>query len=199
MAQQCSAKAKSTGKQCARYAIEGGKVCRAHGGASKQVRAAAKRRREEAKAVKAVALFAAPVDVDPSQALLDLVHWTAGEVTYWRTQVQALAGENADALTWGKTKHVEGAGAEGYVNQDTEEAAPHIAYRMLTDAQDRLAKYATAALRAGVEERRVRLAEQQGELVAGAIRAILTDLGLTAEQSARVPEVVPRHLRLLAG
>ena len=57
----------------------------------------------------------------------------------------------------------------------------------------------TPAIKAGVEERRVRLAESQGELVAGVIRAILSDLGLTVEQQALVGEVVPRHLRLLAG
>lgn len=202
MAQRCRAKAKSTGERCARYAIEGGTTCRVHGGASKGAKAAAARRIAAGKAAKAMRLFAEPETVDPSQALLDLVHWTAGEVTYWRAQVRALAEESADALTWSKTRHEEGVGVGsegGYGSKDVEEAAPHVAYAMLSAAQDRLAKYATAALRAGVEERRVKLAEQQGELVAGAIRAILADLQLTAEQSARVPEVVPRHLRLLAG
>jgi hypothetical protein len=35
--------------------------------------------------------------------------------------------------------------------------------------------------------------------VAGVIRAILGDLGLTAEQQAMVSEVVPRRLRELAA
>lgn len=56
-----------------------------------------------------------------------------------------------------------------------------------------------AAIKAGVEERRGRLAEQHDELVAGAIRAILADLGLTPKQQVLASEVVPRHLRLLAG
>lgn len=196
---RCKARARSTGEQCKRKAIEGLTVCRSHGGATRKGLAKSARVKAEAKAAQVVRLFAEPVTVDPSQAILDLVHWTAGEVTYWRVQVQALAEDDAKALTWSQTKHEDGIGKDGPVDTDTSEAVPHVAYRMLTDAQDRLAKYATAALRAGVEERRVRLAEQQGELVAGAIRAILADLQLTAEQSARVGEVVPRHLRLLAG
>lgn len=48
-------------------------------------------------------------------------------------------------------------------------------------------------------EVRVQLAEAQGQQVAGAIRAILADLGLSADHQARVSEVVPRHLRLLAS
>jgi hypothetical protein len=70
---------------------------------------------------------------------------------------------------------------------------------MLTDAQDRLAKYAAAALKAGVEERRVKLAEDQGALVARVIRSILDQLNLTSDQQALVPEVVPAQLRLLTA
>ena len=44
----------------------------------------------------------------------------------------------------------------------------------------------------------MQLADAQGQQVAGAIRAILAELGLTVDQQARVSEVVPRHLRLLA-
>jgi hypothetical protein len=70
---------------------------------------------------------------------------------------------------------------------------------MLVQAQDKLADYATAALKAGVEERRVRLAENQGALVAQAIRQVLDQLNLTPTQQELVPTVVPAALRLIAG
>jgi hypothetical protein len=70
---------------------------------------------------------------------------------------------------------------------------------MLQQASDRLASYAAAALKAGVEERRVRLAEQQGALVAQAIRNILDALHLTPAQLELVPTVVPAQLRLIGG
>ena len=195
---QCTAHRRN-GDPCGSHAVKGGTVCRMHGGSSPQARAKAAERVAVAKAAKTMRLFAAPVDIDPAHALLELVQWTAGEVRYWRAEVERIAVDEPANLTWGRTSHTEGEGPQGYVNQDTTEAVPHIAYRMLTDAQDRLAKYAAAALRAGVEERRVRLAEDQGMLVAQVIRAVLDDLQLTSEQTERVPEIVPRHLRLLAG
>ncbi|NUR02558.1 MAG: hypothetical protein HOY79_40300 [Streptomyces sp.] len=66
-------------------------------------------------------------------------------------------------------------------------------------ALDRAAKVLTDMVKLGLEARQVGLAEAQGVLVAQAIRAILGELGLTPEQQARVPEVVPRHLRALAA
>lgn len=199
---RCKATARS-GEQCRRPSMKGGTVCASHGGKSPQAKAAAARRLAEEKAAKAMRLFAEPVDIDPARALVELVQWTAGEVAYWREQVRALAesvatsdgGEDAPSLVWGKTR--EKIGGEDYGS--TYEAAPRVEYRMLTDAQDRLAKYAAAALKAGVEERRVKLAEDQGALVAQVIRAILDQLDLSPAQAAKVPEVVPTQLRLLTA
>jgi hypothetical protein len=175
--------------------MKGGTVCASHGGKSPQVKAAAARRLAEQEAAKAVRLFAAPVDVDPARALVELVQWTAGEVAYWREQVRALAEDDPEKLTWGITRDKQGGEDQG----TTFEAKPNVAYLMLTDAQDRLAKYAAAALKAGVEERRVKLAEDQGALVARVIRSILDQLNLTSDQQALVPEVVPAQLRLLTA
>lgn len=41
---KCSARAKSTGQRCGKYAIPGGTVCRIHGGAAPQVIAVAARK-----------------------------------------------------------------------------------------------------------------------------------------------------------
>ena len=77
MAQRCTAKAKSTGVQCARYAIEGASTCRVHGSGSRKAKAAAARRVEEAKAAreaeKAVTTLGLSRDVSPSEALLEEV------------------------------------------------------------------------------------------------------------------------------
>jgi hypothetical protein len=50
-----------------------------------------------------------------------------------------------------------------------------------------------------VEERKVRIAEAQGELLAGVIKAILGDLGLNMKQQTDAPAIVRRHLLALAG
>ena len=56
-----------------------------------------------------------------------------------------------------------------------------------------------AAISAGIEERRVQLAEAQGQLVAEIFRRVFARLDLTPEQSARVPAVVSEELRRAAG
>ncbi|WP_426566397.1 HGGxSTG domain-containing protein [Angustibacter sp. McL0619] len=181
-----------TGRPCKARPVTGATVCRMHGGSAPQVRAAAQRRLQEAQATRDVQLFAGRRDIHPAEALLELVHWTAGEVDYWRQRVRDI--ETSD-LTWGVTKEKTGGDDHGI----TSEAKPHIAYVMLVQASDRLERYASAALKAGIDERRVRLAESQGALVAETIRRILARLSLSADQQLLVGEVVPQELRALAG
>ena len=198
----CKAR-KTNGEPCRASAIKGGTVCRFHGGSTQWAKRKAAERIAQAKveeeARKKAALFGARRDIEPSAALLELVQWTAGEVEFWRDRVRSVAEERgADALTWGETKAEFGTDKGQPLDVRVEEATAHIYYKMLYAAQDRLAQYAAAALRAGVEERRVRLAEQQGDLVATAIRRILGALGLSAEQEALVATVVPRELRAIS-
>ena len=193
---------RSNGEPCNNWAIKGAEVCRNHGGSAPRVREAAARRVAEEKAAAKMRLFAAPVEIDPAQALLELVQWTAGEVRYWRAEVARIAEDDVESLTWGQTKTEEGVGVGedgGYMSKTVEEAVPPVAYRMLNEASDRLAKYAAAALRAGVEERRVKLAEDQGSAVAGAIRRILERLDLLEWQAEMVPTIVPEELRALSA
>lgn len=200
MAQRCTAKAKSTGVQCARYAIEGASTCRVHGSGSRKAKAAAARRVEEAKAAreaeKAVTTLGLSRDVSPSEALLEEVRWTAGHVDWLRDRVREV---ERDELVWGKTKVKDGYGPMGPSAETVEGATPSVWYDLYEKERKHLVTVCTAALRAGVEERRVRLAEAQGAQVAEVIRAILDDLGLTTEQQQKVGTVVPARLRLLAG
>ena len=175
---------------------KGFEVCRMHGAGTKIAQEKAAERLATIAAAEEVARLGIRVDVHPAEALLDLVHWTAGEVAYWRAKTVEIAdADGPEALTWGTTKVKEGGDDRG----TTQEAKPHIYLVMLRDASDRLASYATAALKAGVEERRVQLAQAHGIAVAGAIRGILAALNLTPEQQALVPTVVPQQLRLLTA
>ena len=200
MAQRCTAKAKSTGVQCARYAIEGASTCRVHGSGSRKAKAAAARRVAEAKAAaeaeKAVTTLGLSRDVSPSEALLEEVRWTAGHVDWLRDRVREV---ERDELVWGKTKWKQTDSADGPIKETVEGATPSVWYDLYEKERKHLVAVCTAALRAGVEERRVRLAEAQGAQVAEVIRAILDDLSLTLEQQQKVATVVPARLRLLAG
>ena len=213
MAQRCTAKAKSTGVQCARYAIEGASTCRVHGSGSRKAKAAAARRVEEAKAAreaeKAVTTLGLSKDVSPSEALLEEVRWTAGHVDWLRDRVRDL---EHDELVWGKTKE-----KSGSLDPDrlpaaevTESAAPSVWYDLYERERKHLVAVCTAALRAGVEERRVALAESQGALVGQAFGRILDGMydaliaaGMASDLrdawAAATKLIVPRELRALAS
>lgn len=193
---QCTAKNRA-GNRCGRAPIRGGTVCSRHGGGAPAVRAAAERRLQEAEALAVAHRLGVPIDIEPAQALLELVRWTAGEVRYWRTEVDRIAGEDPSKLTASVTRIERGTWKGGIVDMKIVEATPHIAYRMWTDAQDRLARYATAALRAGAQEQQVRVSEELGAVIAGVIQRTLDQLELPPDQAALAGGIVARELRAL--
>lgn len=130
--------------------------------------------------------------MSPAEALLDEVRWTAGHVAWLRERVQEVEQEH---LTWGLTKREEHGATEFPGTNETETATPNVWIELYSRERKHLVDVCKAALAAGVEERRVRLAESQGAMLVTVIRAILDDLNLSPEQAARVGEVVPRHLR----
>lgn len=179
------------GERCRNKAIPGGSVCGVHGGSTRHVKRAAEKRVAIQKVRVLVETYGLPVEIAPDQAILDEVHRTAGHVAWLEQQIRALAPE---ALIWGVTRVKEGGDDRG----TTEEAATHGMLKLYQQERAHLVKVCAEALRAGIEERRVKLAERDGALVAQAIRAILADLQLTAAQQALVSTVVPARLRALA-
>lgn len=165
--------------------------CKLHGGSTPTHVAAG----QQELARKAMETYGRAIDTNPVDALLDEVRWTAGHVAYLRERVQEI---EQDALVWGLTERTE-KGATEFAGVDTTEAAKPSVWLVLYQAERKhLVDVCKAAISAGIEERRVRLAEQQGQVIVGVIQAILGDLRLSAEQRALVPEVVPRHLRAVS-
>lgn len=195
MAQLCGAHARSSGQPCAQPVVEGAARCRFHGGKLPQVKAKIERQKAEEKLLAAVQTYGLPLDVSPTDALLNEVKWTAGHVAWLRERVQEM---EASALSWGIRSVVDREGGEFPGVDTTEAASPPVLLELYARERKHLLDVCKAALSAGIEERRVRLAESQGALLADVIRKILGDLDLTPEQSARVGEVVPRHLRAVA-
>jgi hypothetical protein len=194
-ARKCGAR-KTDGSPCPNWAMNGQLVCHAHGGQAARAKTKAVERVSELRAIKAMETYGLPLDVSPGDALLDEVRYTAGHVAWLREKVQEL--EDRD-LVWGMTEQAEKNATEFSGTDTTYGAKPNVWLDLYMRERKHLVDVAKAAISAGIEERKVRLAEQQGALVAMVIRGILADLKLTPDQRELVAEVVPRRLRALAG
>jgi hypothetical protein len=188
--QPCSGR-NQAGEPCKRKAPLGGTVCRYHGGAARQVVAKA--------AVRAEVLQwgLGQAHADPGEVLLRLVTQSARRVETYAAELEQLVSEEPrlrDALvgeSWTATER-----------GDIYKVGEYIRGLAQLEAQerDRGAGFAAKAVAAGLDKRRVELAERQGALMAQFIAAVLNDpeLGLTAAQRRAVPDVARRHLALVA-
>jgi hypothetical protein len=208
--------------------MRGQQVCATHGGRAKDAKRKAARAiaQQEADAAKVRACKTLGVrfdglNISPTEALLEEVTWTYVHVQWLRTKVQDLEmqasqdtvieGDSEDSepvtvarpgghsLIWGQVEYKQKTGGDDWGKTTVDRAGPNAWYELYSRERDRLIKVCSEAIRAGIEERRVQLAEQQGALVAEAIRRILDDLNLSPEQLSQVATVVPRHLRAIAG
>ncbi len=148
--------------------------CKFHGGTSPSH--VAKAHRDAA--AEMVRTLGLDVRIDPHRALLEELWRTAGHVAWLRERIEGLVDPGSDDLLY-----------------MTEIGFKPRAYLDVYHRErEHLAKVAKMCLDAGVAERQVRIAEEQGALVAQAIRAILADLELTEEQTEKAPGIVRRHL-----
>lgn len=193
----------NAGNPCGCRPLTGQQVCLSHGGGAKQNRAAGARRQQTARLQKAVHTLGLPRDVLPTEALLEEVRWTSGHVHWLRERVQEL---EQHALVWGTTRVKEGGDDRG----QTQEAKPNALYALYASERAHLVRVCSETIRAGVEERKVRLAEEQGQfavailqrsldLVLGALKAAGLPLELERLWPTVVGDVVPKAIHELKG
>lgn len=124
--------------------------------------------------------------ITPEQALLAELWECLGNIAFYRRQVQRLKPapeddrfvqddgkghwERGETGVYGRTYHQSGV--------PTGEARPHVLVVLYERERDRLRQIAEAMLRAGVEERRVQLAERDAAMVFAAIASTLTAMGM---------------------
>lgn len=189
---RCKAKSTRSGEQCKKTAMRGQGICGTHGGRAPQNKAAAARRVAEQEAIAAVTTFGLPREIDARDALLEEVYRTAGAIDWLTAKVRELEPQ---AAVWGVTEQVT-KGATEYEGVDTTHAAViNVWVELWQKERKHLVDVSKAAISAGIEERRVRLAEQQGALLASVIKQVLGDLDLTPEQAANAPRIVAGRLR----
>lgn len=169
--------------------------CRRHGGASPQAEMAGQVMLARREAM----VMGVPLDVQPQDAIVQCIKIAAGEVQYASDRIAELEpGQAVGPIVTTRPRKLE-KGADARADRVEEHGPPalHIWIQVRHQAMDRLVTYSKVAIAAGIEERRVRLAEEQGQLLAQAIRGILADLGVADHPEA--PAVVRRHLSLVSA
>jgi hypothetical protein len=178
--------------------------CKLHGGASPHAELAGVvylARRE-------ATTMGVPLAIEPQDAILECIRIAAGEVAYASERIAELNADQAIGPMITRHHRVLTAdrGADLLDHQDQPRmviestVAPaelHTWIIVRQRAMDRLVNYSATALKAGVEERQVKIAEQQGEIIAAIIMATLTELGVAA--NPQVPAIVHRQLTAIAG
>jgi hypothetical protein len=146
-----------------------------------------------------------PRAVAPQRALLETVWEAAGNVAFLREQAGALgldltlkAAEVAVRPSSGEvTADGETQDFSGHVVTIREDARAVI--KLYGEWCDRLAKYAKAAVDAGIAEREIRIAEGEAAQIVRVIEATLSGLNLTPEQRAQGRQIATGELRLIAA
>lgn len=140
-------------------------------------------------AMQSARFFGEPINIDPHAALLGEVHRCQSIVVWLEHKLASL---REDGLPDDKvlTEYSVKFGFQ-----------PSVWMQLYTEERDRLVKVAAAAIKAGVAERKVQLAEQQARLIASVMMHFLHDpeLGLSPQQMIVAPNIVRRHMLSIAG
>jgi hypothetical protein len=183
---------------CGAWPIRGAEVCGAHGGRAPQVRAQAKQRLAEAKAREAVATYGIPIEIGPSEALLEELHRTAGHVA-WLARI--VAELEPDDLVWGLVEETDRPAGERSMGgvETKHKAVPNQWLLLYQKERHHLAQVSKACVDAGISERVVQMWEQLGSRYVQVIERVLDRLELTVEQRGRVPGLIQEELGPIAG
>lgn len=184
---------RSNGEPCRNRPMRGQSVCRKHGGASPQARAAAGRRLAAAEWSRSFGDQAE--SGDPAETVLDEIRWASGHVAWLRERVQET---DPEALVWGVESEVEKGSGEFPGVDITTSAKSNAWVRLYGEERDRLIRMCKIAHDMGIAERHVELAERVGGLMADLLGGVLADLNLSDEQQELASAAVPRHLQLVA-
>lgn len=150
-------------------------MCKFHGGAAPQAKAAAVRRQVESEARAVLAELGVPAVGDPLEALLKL----AGQVLAWQAATAELVNR-LDGIRY------EGANGVEQV---------HAEVQLYERSMDRAIQVLAAIARLNIDERLVAVTERQADALVGAVNAAMEAAGVSGEQAEQARRAAARHLR----
>lgn len=163
-----------------------GDFCHHHGGFRQKHKLVT--RLQEQKLAQAIKRFGAPIEVNPADALLQLVWETAGNVAWLRERVRELnilgpglsdESQDPDGNGISHRRHRDFLSFDHLGN-----LTPHALVRMYNDERDRLTRVCKVAVECGLAERQMRLAERYAQVIVQVIMHVLEapQLDLTPHQ-----------------
>lgn len=200
MSTTCGAQTRA-GKPCARTAGYGTSHvgvgrCKNHGGASPQAELGGR----VALARREAAVLGHALEIDPIDAILQCVYIAAGEVRYYSDRIAELRDDEVmGPVTTTVDRDAHGSDQAVSYHQVTEAPpALNVWIRARREAMVDLREHSRVAIAAGIEERRVKIAEDQGAMLAEVVRNILAALGHKLDDP-EVREVVRHQFTLIRG
>ena len=173
---QCEAH-KTNGEQCKANALVGLKVCWFHGGAGKGARKKAIERQVTHAAEAMAFVYGAPLDgISPEEALTDELSRTAGHVAWLQEQI-ATADPTFFVKGLWLSHRQSGHVKPEEVDDFSWNAAGALWVELYMKERDHLVKVSATAISAGLEERKVLLAERMVAQIGEAVTAMLEELG----------------------
>jgi hypothetical protein len=142
-------------------------------------------------------------DTDPAEVLLAEIRRTTGHIEWLSGQLQASDPESFVRALW-MLKRQSGFIRDGEIDFDDFSQAGAMWLELYMTERRHLATIVRTALAAGIEERRVRLAERQAERVGEAFKGVLFDLSdllgvaIDPEDDA-VRAIIFKHLMTVSG
>lgn len=200
-------------KPCGKWPMHGQSVCSTHGGRGRNREAGARQwakerqhQREMNRLENAVKTLGLPVEMDPQQALLEEIARTAGHVRWLGERIGAL---NEEDLAWGTFSEEHRTGVGEMATKDSpgidltttvKQARPAVLVELYQKERAHLVHVAKVAIQCGIAERQIKLAEEQGQMIAQALRSAFEDpeLQLSAAQVEIARMVASKVLRTLS-
>lgn len=159
--------------------------CFVHGGRLESVTKHWNMKKAQRKMQEHMAIFGAPINITPEEAIIQELHRTAGIVNWLEQKITQVANEqNENAALTQSTK----AGQMASVWMD-----------MFQKERDRLATISKTAAGMGIAQRQIQIAEEQGKMLASVIQRLLDHpaLQLTPAQRVNAPDVIRELLMSL--
>ena len=177
-------------KPCTKPPIDGLEVCQTHGGANSNARRAGEQRMAEQEAVKTLAQYIVEGDDrDPGVILLERISVASGLARFYQQQTLTLSNEDH---IWGRSKDVTGGKDAG----TTYEAKPHMWVVLWEKWEAKLHALCVDALKVGLKQRELDIAQSYAGAWATAIEGIVRALGHNPADP-ETAEVIVRHLRVV--